>query len=106
MIKFGRVFQSKGFNMPLVAIANFNLATYNTMLNGAVFKTTNNGISKRHFAKFSSEESDGANDDRKPTRYGGNDDRKPTRRMPDLRDSRGDRGDRGGFRRDDRILER
>ena len=104
MIKFGRVFQSKGFNLPMVAIANFNLATYNPMFTGAAFRTTNNGFSKRNFAKFSSEEeSDGAVDDRKPARNGGTD--RPSHTLGNSRDSRsdrGDRGDRGGFKRDDR----
>ena len=104
MIKFGRVFQSKGFNLPIVAIANFNLATYNPMLTGAAFRTTNNGFSKRNFAKFSSEEeSEGAGDDRKPARSVGTD--RPSRTLGNSRDSRGDRGDRGdrsGFKQDDR----
>ena len=104
MIKFGRVFQSKGFNLPIVASANFNLATYNPILTGAAFRTTNNGFSKRNFAKFSSEEeSDGAGGDRKPARNVGTD--RPSHTLGNSRDSRSDRGDfggRGGFKRDDR----
>lgn len=58
MIKFGRVLTSKGFNLPALAIANYNLANHNTMLMGAAFKTTNPGVAMRLFSKQSSPSSE------------------------------------------------
>jgi len=51
MIKFGRVLTNKSFNLPALAIANFNLANHNSMLMGAAIKSTNPGVAMRLFSR-------------------------------------------------------
>ena len=88
-MKFSRVLQSKGFGLPVLATASFNLATHNAVLMSAAFKPAASRCFSSKQTSFS--ESEEVVEERRPPR-------REARERDDRRERRDDRTERRGDR--------